>query len=228
MESKDLLLSVPVLASFLLRGGFAALCGGIIGIERERRGKPAGFRTNILICLGSALYMLTGELLVAAQKTPGVDPTRIAAQVVSGIGFLGAGAIVHSRGAVTGLTSAATIWVVAGIGILIGAGFPGLGLLTTLLVLATLELLTRLEARILGRCKRTTLELAFDDPQRRLRAELALLLVEQNPEVCAYAWSDEGAGRVRLKLEYCESHPAHHRFLAELLEVPGIASTQRS
>jgi len=226
MESKDLLLSV--LPSFLLRGGVAVLCGGIVGVERERRGKPAGFRTNILICLGAALYMLVGELLTA-QKTPGVDPTRIAAQVVSGIGFLGAGAIVHSRGSVTGLTSAATIWVVAGIGILVGAGFPGLALLTTLLVLATLELLTRLEARILGRCRRTTLELAFDDPQRRLRAELTLLLSEQNPEVCAYAFSDEAAGRARLRLEYCEAHPAHHRFLAELLEVPGIASsTQRS
>ena len=225
MESKELLLGI--LGSFLLRGGAAVLCGGIIGIERERRGKPAGFRTNILICLGSALYMLTGELMLAAQKTTGVDPTRIAAQVVSGIGFLGAGAILHSRGSVTGLTSAATIWVVAGIGLLIGAGFPGLGLLTTLLVLATLEVLTRLEPRILGRCRHATLDLAFEDPQRRIRAELALVLAEQSPEVCKYAFSEDG-GRVHLKLEYCETHPAHHRFLAELLEIPGIAATQPS
>lgn len=224
MESIGLLLDV--LPGFLLRGGFAVLCGGIIGIERERRGKPAGFRTNILICLGSTLYMLTGELLLAAHKGSGIDPTRIAAQVVTGIGFLGAGTIMHSRGAVTGLTSAATIWVVAGIGLLIGAGFPGLGLLTTLLVLASLEVLTRLEPRILGRCRRTTLDLAFEDPQRRIRAELALVLAEQSKEVCSYAFSED-AGRVRLKLEYCETHPAHHRFLAELLDVSGLASGRK-
>jgi putative Mg2+ transporter-C (MgtC) family protein len=215
MESKDLLLAV--LPSFLLRGGFAVLCGGIVGLERERRGKPAGFRTNILICLGAALYMLTGELLLIAQKAQ-VDPTRIAAQVVTGIGFLGAGTIVHARGAVIGLTSAATIWVVAGIGLLIGAGFPGLGLLTTLLVLLTLEALVQLEPRVLGPCRRATLDLVFDDPQRRARAELTLVLAELDPSMCSYAFSDDGE-RVRLKVDYCEKHASHHRFLAELLSL---------
>ncbi len=217
MESRDLLLAV--LPGFLLRGVFAVLCGGAIGIERERRGKPAGFRTNILICLGSALYMLVGELLLAGQKGP-VD-TRIAAQVVTGIGFIGADTILHARGAVTGLTSAATIWVVAGIGLLVGAGFPGLGVVATLLVLVTLEALRRLEPRILGRCQFRALDLAFPDPQGRTRAELMLILAEQDPAVCRYAFTDDG--RVRLQLTYCEAHPAHHRFLAEVLEVPGIA-----
>jgi putative Mg2+ transporter-C (MgtC) family protein len=223
MESTGLLLAV--LPGFLLRGGFAVLCGGIIGLERERRGKPAGFRTNILICLGSALYMLVGELL-SAQKAPGIDPTRIAAQVVTGIGFLGAGTILHSRGAVTGLTSAATIWVVAGIGLLIGAGFPGLGLVATLFVLAALEVLVRLEPRLLGRCRFVTLDLAFDDPQGRARAELSLVLAEQNEAVCGYALSHE-EGRLRLHLRYCEMHPAHHRFVAEVLEVPGLGAASK-
>ncbi len=217
MESRDVLLAV--LPGFLLRGVFAALCGGVIGIERERRGKPAGFRTNILICLGSTLYMLVGELLLVGQKGP-VD-TRIAAQVVTGIGFIGAGTILHARGAVTGLTSAATIWVVAGIGLLIGAGFPGLGVIATLLVLVILEVLRRLEPKILGRCQFRALDLAFADPQGRTRAELMLILAEQDPAVCRYAFTDDG--RVRLRLTYCETHPAHHRFLAEVLEVPGIA-----
>jgi putative Mg2+ transporter-C (MgtC) family protein len=216
MESRDLLLSV--LPGFLLRGGFAVLCGGVVGLERERRNKPAGFRTNILICLGATLYMLTGELIAQAQKGAGIDPTRIAAQVVTGIGFLGAGTIMHARGAVVGLTSAATIWVVAGIGLLIGAGFPGLGVLTTLLVLATLEGLQRLEPLILGRCRRATLDLVLDDPQRRTRAELTLVLAEQDPDLCSYAFSDDGE-RVRVKVDYCERHPAHHRYLSELLEV---------
>jgi putative Mg2+ transporter-C (MgtC) family protein len=216
MESRDLLLAV--LPSFLLRGGFAVLCGGIVGLERERRNKPAGFRTNILICLGATLYMVAGELVVRTHSGAGVDPTRIAAQVVTGIGFLGAGTIMHARGSVVGLTSAATIWVVAGIGLLIGAGFPGLGVLTTLLVLATLEVLQRLEPLVLGPCRRATLDLVLDDPQRRTRAELTLVLAEQDPDLCSYAFSDEGE-HVRLKVDYCVRHPSHHRYLAELLDV---------
>jgi putative Mg2+ transporter-C (MgtC) family protein len=219
VESTHLLLHL--LPQFLLKGAFAVLCGGIIGIEREQRGKAAGFRTNILICLGATLYMLTGILVIGSG--PGADPTRIAAQVVTGIGFLGAGTIVHSRGSVTGLTTAASIWVVAAIGLLIGAGFPGLALVTTLLSLATLEALRRVEPWFLGPCRRGTLDLTFDDPQRRLRAELALVLAEQNPEVCSHSFAEEG-DRVRLKLEYCETHPTHHRFLAELLDIAGSAS----
>jgi len=224
MESRELWLTI--LPGFLIRGAFAVLCGGIIGAERERRGKPAGFRTNILICLGATLYMLVGDLLRLSEKSNGLDPTRIAAQVVSGIGFLGAGAILHSRGAVTGLTSAATIWVVAAIGLLIGGGFPGLGLLATLMVLGTLELLNHLEPRLLGRCLFAHLDLVFEDPQGRTRAEAALVLAEQNPAVCRYSFSDEG-DRVRLRLAYCQTHPAHHRFVAEVLEVPGLAAAAK-
>jgi len=220
METTALLLSA--LPGFLLRGAFAVLCGGAIGVERERRGKPTGFRTTILICLGSTLYMLVGELMAFAQKVPGVDPTRIAAQVVSGIGFLGAGAILHSRGSVTGLTSAATAWVVAAIGLLIGAGFPALGLVATLLVLVTLELLSRLEPRLLGPCHMRTLELTFEDAPARARAALVLALSEQNVAICRYAFLEEG-GRLQLSLNYCERHPEHHRFLAEVLAVPGSA-----
>ncbi|HXK09728.1 MAG TPA: MgtC/SapB family protein [Vicinamibacteria bacterium] len=220
MESSGLLLSV--LPGFVLRGGFAVLCGGAIGVERERRGKPAGFRTNILICLGSTLYMLVGDLLAGEAKA-GVDPTRIAAQVVTGIGFLGAGAILHSRGAVTGLTSAATIWVVAGIGLLIGAGFPALGLVSTVLVLLTLELLVRVEPRILGRCRMGALDLRFDDPQGRTRAALVFVLAEQDPSTCHYTLDTEN-GQLRLTLRYCEQHAAHHRYLADLLDVSGAAA----
>jgi len=208
MESSGLLLQA--LPGFLLRVAFAALCGGAIGLERERRGKPAGFRTNILICVGATLYMVVGELMATARGAASLDPTRIAAQVVSGIGFLGAGAILHSRGAVVGLTSAATIWVVAAIGLLIGAGFPVLGLLT-------LEFLQAFEMRILGRCRMGKLDLDFE-PSGRARAELMLVLSEQHPGICRYSF-DERDGRLHLHLSYCESHPAHHRFLAELLAV---------
>jgi putative Mg2+ transporter-C (MgtC) family protein len=137
-----------VLPPFLVRCGAAALCGAMIGLERELKRKPAGFRTNILICIGSAIYMSVGLLLVHAGGEQG-DPARIAAQVVTGVGFLGAGSIIQSGGAVTGLTTAATIWVVASIGLVAGAGFPLLAVCAALLVLATLVVLGRFEERVL-------------------------------------------------------------------------------
>ncbi len=98
----------------------AVLIGGGIGLERELKNKPAGLRTNILICLGSAVLM---DLSMRIASLHGGDPGRIAAQVVTGIGFLGAGTILHTRGQITGLTSAATIWVVAALGLSVGAGY---------------------------------------------------------------------------------------------------------
>jgi putative Mg2+ transporter-C (MgtC) family protein len=133
-----------VLPAFLLRCAVAALCGGIIGVERERKGKPAGFRTNILICLGASIYMSVG-LLVPGE---GVDATRIAAQVVTGIGFLGAGCIIQEGNNVRGLTSAATIWVVAGIGIVVGAGYPVLATVAAVMVVVTLATLAGVERRL--------------------------------------------------------------------------------
>jgi putative Mg2+ transporter-C (MgtC) family protein len=137
-----------VLPAFVVRCGAAALCGAMIGLERELKRKPAGFRTNILICVGAGIYMSAGLLLVHAGGEQG-DPARIAAQVVTGVGFLGAGSIIQSGGAVTGLTTAATIWVVASIGLVAGAGFPLLALCAALLVLATLVVLGRFERRVL-------------------------------------------------------------------------------
>jgi len=134
-----------VVPAFLLRCGTAALCGGLIGIERELRNKPAGFRTNILICLGASIYMSIGLLIPASE---GADPTRIAAQVVTGIGFLGAGCIIQSGNDIRGLTSAATIWVVASIGIVAGAGYPVLATIAANIVLMTLVVLRAVEKKL--------------------------------------------------------------------------------
>ncbi|MEP6621158.1 MAG: MgtC/SapB family protein [bacterium] len=124
----------------------AVMLGGIIGFERELAGKPAGLRTNILICIGATLLM---DLSIRVGLVDGGarigDPSRIAAQVVTGVGFLGAGTIMQSQGIVTGLTSAATIWVVAAIGMAIGAGFYIEGLGAGLLVTFVLAGLGRLE-----------------------------------------------------------------------------------
>jgi putative Mg2+ transporter-C (MgtC) family protein len=137
-----------VILPFLLRCGVAALCGAMIGLEREFKKKAAGFRTNILICVGASIYMCAGLLLTNAGGAAG-DPARIAAQVVTGIGFLGAGCIIQAGGRVTGLTTAATIWVVASIGIVAGAGFPVLAFIAAVMVLVTLALLGQFEKRYL-------------------------------------------------------------------------------
>jgi len=123
----------------------AGAAGAFIGLERETHDKPAGFRTNILICLGAAMFTL---ISLRVAEGGGVDRTRIAAQIVTGVGFLGAGAIIQRRNHVVGLTTAATIWAVASVGMAFGAGQFGLGLLGTALISAVLLGLGVMEARI--------------------------------------------------------------------------------
>lgn len=126
-------LRLDLLGNLLL----ATLLGGAIGYERERAGKPAGLRTNILICVGAAL-LTDLSVRVTLEGAGPADPGRIAAQIVSGIGFLGAGTIIQSRGGVTGLTTAATLWVVAAIGMTVGVGHHVEAVGATLLVLLVL------------------------------------------------------------------------------------------
>ena len=126
--SPDLIMAIRLL--------LAAILGGAIGIQREKAGKPAGLRTHMLICIGAALFTLVG---IYAFNAP-ADPSRVAAGVVSGIGFLGAGAIIFrsSDGYIAGLTTAATIWAVAGIGVAVGAGLYIASAITTAIILIVL------------------------------------------------------------------------------------------
>ena len=129
-----------------LRLVLACVLGGIIGYERQSRRKSAGLRTNVLVCLGACLIMVLSQALY--QNVDGktnADPARLAAQVVSGIGFLGAGAIMKEGLTVTGLTTAACLWVVAGVGLAVGSGFYSGALVTTALVFVTLGSLSRLD-----------------------------------------------------------------------------------
>jgi len=137
----------------MLQLGLASLLGGLIGLERELGGKPAGLRTNILICLGSVLYTHLSIVMVGAAA----DPTRVAGQIVTGVGFIGAGTILHARGAVVGLTSAATIWVVAAIGVALGSGYYLEGVGTTVVVLAVLAGLGRVEKLVERQSMRSTI-----------------------------------------------------------------------
>ncbi|HUG94352.1 MAG TPA: MgtC/SapB family protein [Planctomycetaceae bacterium] len=136
---------LDLLARLLL----AALLGATIGFERELRQKTAGLRTNTLIAVGAALFTLMS--LELAEGRPDADPARIAAQIVTGIGFLGAGAILRTGGSVQGLTTAATVWVNAAIGMAAGAGRYVLAIGATVITILVLLALTRLENLIARR-----------------------------------------------------------------------------
>jgi putative Mg2+ transporter-C (MgtC) family protein len=123
----------------------AAFLGGLIGLERQLRRKPAGIRTNMLICFGAALFTIISYEM--AGEVSG-DHTRIAAQIIPGIGFIGAGVVIRDRGAVLGITSAATIFVMASIGMAVGAGMLATAILATLMVLVALVVLGYLEDRL--------------------------------------------------------------------------------
>jgi len=146
-------------AQDLLSLSVALALGAFIGLERELSDKAAGLRTNILICVGSCLFaMLSRHLATVA----GSDTTRIAAQIVSGIGFLGAGAIMRDGEQVTGLTTAATIWVVAAIGVTVGYGFYSLGAATAVMTLIVQGVFPHLDTMIDELRQRHTFKIASD------------------------------------------------------------------
>ena len=129
----------------MLRLILAIALGGIIGLEREASQKPAGLRTHILISVSAAMMMVLSQLMLAGKEAGGSDMLRVAAAVITGMGFIGAGTIIQSQGMVHGLTTASTLWTVAGLGLVVGAGYYLVGVLFAVLVIATLVLFRRVE-----------------------------------------------------------------------------------
>jgi putative Mg2+ transporter-C (MgtC) family protein len=161
--------SLPTLdwPEVLLRVALAAVLGGVLGLEREFREREAGLRTHLLVCVGSALFTIVSaygfsEFLRSGEAVVRADPTRIAAQIVTGIGFLGAGAIIRQGLSIRGLTTAATLWVVAAIGLATGAGYYSAAVITTGVALAALWPLRAFAYRMV----------------RRYRGETGILLVQ--------------------------------------------------
>ena len=158
-------------AAVVLRFVLAAVCGGLIGIEREHKHRPAGFRTHILVCLGAAATTMTGQYLIDLgnfMNLPVVnDPVRLGAQVVSGIGFIGAGSIiVTKRRQVKGLTTAAGLWTAAVVGLSIGVGFYEVALYATFLVLVTETVLSRLDWFLLSHSKNINVYIEYTNAEK--------------------------------------------------------------
>ena len=137
----------PYTPIFWQRIAVAIICGGIIGLERQLRGKPAGIRTSILICLGTEVFVALGALITV--DLAGADPSRVVGQVVTGIGFLGAGVIMAKEGLVQGVTSAAVIWMLAAIGSAIGLGYEHGGVVLAVLTVGVLTGVELLETSFL-------------------------------------------------------------------------------
>lgn len=147
---------MPFELEILVRLLLAVLLGGLIGYEREHTNRPAGFRTHILVCAGAALAMATSEYLVRKYSISAVDPARLGAQVISGIGFLGAGTIIRDGVNVRGLTTAASLWAVSCVGIAVGSGFYLGAFMATVFIFLTLMILKKAERRFSKRGRRRT------------------------------------------------------------------------
>ncbi len=162
------LLEQPGIVSATLRLVLATVCGGIIGLDRGRRFRPAGFRTHMLVCIGAAMTMLIGQYMAAMMgdflTTIVPDVSRLGAQVINGIGFLGAGTIiVTSRQEIKGLTTAAGLWASACMGLAIGAGFYLGALLGCTLILVSMTFMRRIEVFIMSRARNMNVYVELDD-----------------------------------------------------------------
>lgn len=153
MNELQISLSEINVLSIIIRLSMAAICGGLIGYDRGRKRRPAGLRTHILVCIGSALVMITNQYVVDVMKYSS-DPARMGAQVISGIGFLGAGTIlITGKQQVKGLTTAAGLWASACMGLAIGIGFYEGALIACIFILGSMTLLHRFDAFVMSKTK---------------------------------------------------------------------------
>ncbi len=188
----------PYEIHLLLRLVLAVLCGAALGYERERHGRSAGLRTNLLVCVGAALMMVLSKYFyykpgeVAATIPVALDPARIAAQIVSGIGFLGAGVILKDRGGARGLTTAATLWFNAGVGMACGAGMLLLPLFCTGLGLVSLTAVKQWEGHI-RRDSYKTIAVDCQDRNGPLLAHLTQYLTTQHLQILNVNFSTTAA-----------------------------------
>lgn len=197
-------------------------CGLLIGAERETKQKPAGLRTITLICVGSTLFTFA-SILIAGEWA---DRTRIAAQVVTGVGFLGAGAILQHRGTIIGLTTGATIWTAAAIGMLVGGGYGAAGLVLTFVVVGLLVVEQRIEDWILGGCRYTHAQVVYQPDNGKTRVRLLRVLDDFRIPDSQWEASMEGDLEV-VDLKYCHYHQQHRGVLLEIVNLPGISEIRR-
>ena len=196
----------------------AILCGALVGEERQKSEKPAGLRTLILVCLGSAVFTLVS---FAFNGNP-ADATRVAAQIVTGIGFLGAGVIMREHGTVSGTTTAATIWVMAAVGMVVGNGYAGAAVVLATLVRFVLGTISFFENHIAGELEHRSIQIDFDPDHGKTRARLERILVELRRASVRIRWDEGEAGTTRLLLNLHLRRRASAELLDLIANLPAV------
>lgn len=209
----------------VLRIGIACVLGGIVGIERESLNRPAGFRTHIMVCSGSTLIML-----VSMYGFPGTwaDPSRIAAQVVTGIGFLGAGTIMQQGGNIRGLTTAASIWVIAGVGLAVGTGMYVAAIATSILSLIVLRYSKGLERALISKRKIRIISVTIQDYPGQL-GELCVRIGQLGIDINNVEMHPLNNGKITIELNV--QFPANkdiNDLMAILAEMQGVERVEHS
>lgn len=215
------------LGGALIRMLLAVICGGVIGLEREHKRRPAGFRTHILICLGASMTMLTSQYIYIGlgQFT---DLARLGAQVIAGIGFIGAGTIiVTKRRQVKGLTTAAGLWTSAIVGLAIGAGFVEAALITTALMLVVELMLSRLEWFIMSTARNINLFVEYRDADAL--SQMTQFMSERRVQVSDMQITKSGAASQNPCVIFSLEMPrnlGHDKLMTALAKVEGVVSVE--
>lgn len=199
----------------VLRLVLAAFLGGLIGLEREVKHKPAGLRTNMFICFGSAMFTI-----LSFRFGETADPTRIAAQIIPGIGFIGAGAILREGGSVTGLTTAATMFVVASVGMAVGGGEYLPAIFATMVILVSLNLLGWVEARFNFKPMTVKYEVTSTDPEKLI--EQVNKALEENRMMMQTMQLGQGQGVHRLQFTTEAKRREHQTLMNKLRGNPDL------
>lgn len=220
--------SLQLFQFFAPKIGIAIFCGGLIGLERELKNKAAGMKTNILICVGATLYTAISLIISTAFAQDGFygDPARLAAQIIPGIGFLGGGAIIQSRGTVFGLTTAASIWMVAAIGVAIGIGRADVGVAVSITVVLVIVLTNFFENRILGRSVEFLVDISVEDPDGQVREFINRTLADNDLVLEDFEAVDR-SGTTVLALRYSGRRSDHKKFILELWTKKGIKEVKQ-
>jgi len=205
--------------TYIVRLLVALVIGGAIGLEREFKGKPAGIRTNMLMCFGACLIMII-SIEVARMRGGTADPGRIAAQVVTGIGFLGAGTIIRSRFHVAGLTTAATIWVLSGLGLAVGAGYLLLAVVGGFLITLTLTLIGYVEKALKRRRGYYVVQLDLESREGIIGSILELFS-GMNIHATVQEINRSGTNWTAI-LDYYASLPEHESLNDRLSSIDGV------
>jgi putative Mg2+ transporter-C (MgtC) family protein len=196
--------------SIVLKLVMASVLGGLVGLERELRGKPAGLRTNMFICAGSALFTV---ISIEMARRLGGDPTRIASQLIPGIGFIGAGSIIRGQVGVQGLTTAATIFVLASVGMAVGGGFYWTAIFSAVMIVLALSLFGWLERRFEWKTETRVYQLTAANLDKLLEAVMPEL--ERRRLTPEHFACSESEGRATVRFEIDTSFEKHQELFVE-------------